>query len=114
MPRKANSDGPFEVVSLGGREGVGTGVMRWEEPHHPGPGLQLDRHSNPLSPTLQHDLPLQPRLHPRRPFRLLPVPEAEGAPPPDETAAPPAPAPARPDDANDLRGYHFKRLIGSG
>ena len=23
--------------------------MRWEEPHHPGPGLQLDRHSNPLS-----------------------------------------------------------------
>lgn len=30
--------------------------MRWEEPHHPGPGLQLVGHSNPLSPTLQHRL----------------------------------------------------------
>ena len=38
--------------------------MRWEEPHHPGPGLQLERHNNPHSPTLQHDLPLQPHLHP--------------------------------------------------
>ena len=33
---------------------VRTGVMRWEEPHHPGPGLQLERHSTPLPPTLQH------------------------------------------------------------
>ena len=50
---------------LSGRAGKSwTGVMRWEEPHHPGPGLQLERHSNPLSPTLQHDLPLQPHLHP--------------------------------------------------
>ena len=38
--------------------------MRWEEPHHPGPGLQLDRHSNPLSPTLQHDPTMQAHLQP--------------------------------------------------
>jgi hypothetical protein len=38
------------------------------------------------------------------------VPETQGAQPPDENAA----APGVPDDANDLRGYHFKRLIGSG
>src|SRR6201999_2107767 len=113
MPRKANSDGPFEVVSLGGREGVGTGVMRWEEPHHPGPGLQLERHSTPLSPTLQHLLPLQPPLHPPRRFRVRSVPEGEGAHPADETAAATA-SPAPPDDANDLRGYHFKLLIGAG
>jgi hypothetical protein len=45
------------------------------------------------------------------------VPEAEGAQPPDETApaeAVAAPAPAAPDDANDLRGYHFKLLMGAG
>jgi hypothetical protein len=38
------------------------------------------------------------------------VPEAEGAHPPDENAATATP----PDDANDLRGYHFKQMIGSG
>lgn len=49
------------------------------------------------------------------------MPEGEGAHRPDETAAtaaaagaPAAAAPAAPDDANDLRGYHFKLLIGSG
>ncbi|MGD9735876.1 MAG: hypothetical protein AB7V58_09755 [Solirubrobacterales bacterium] len=60
------------------------------------------------------------------------MPEGEGAHPPDETGAaatpsaaaepaqggapPPAsvPSPPAPDDANDLRGYHFKLLIGSG
>jgi hypothetical protein len=61
------------------------------------------------------------------------VPEPEGAQPPDETAgteasgateaAPPAPPAAAapvptaapgPDDADDLRGYHFKLLMGSG
>ena len=56
------------------------------------------------------------------------MPEAEGADPPDETAAAAAPAatpesasvpaaapaPSSPDDADDLRGYHFKQLIGSG
>jgi len=60
------------------------------------------------------------------------VPEGEGAHPPDENAlaaqpdpaAEPAeggagqpaaaPSPPAPDDANDLRGYHFKLLIGSG
>jgi hypothetical protein len=57
------------------------------------------------------------------------VPEAEGAQPPDETAAtetaaatpevaaagpaPPAPASAEPEDADDLRGYHFKLLMGA-
>src|SRR3954469_16928078 len=102
MPRKANSDGPFEVVSLGGREGVGTGVMRWEEPHHPGPGLQLDRHNNPQSPTLQHDLPLQARLHPRGRSRLASVATPDEAHPAAATA---------PDDANDLRGFHFRRLM---
>lgn len=48
------------------------------------------------------------------------MPEGEGAHRPDETAAAAtaaaaaAPAPAAPDDANDLRGYHFKLLMGSG
>ena len=95
--------------------------MRWEEPHHPGPGLQLVRHSIPLSPTLQHDLPLQPPLHPLGPVRVPVVPEAEGAQPPDETAAtetseaapaaaPPAQGPGLPEDADDLRGSHFKLL----
>jgi hypothetical protein len=41
------------------------------------------------------------------------VPEAEGAQPPDETAVASPPAAAPPDDADDLRGYHFKLLIGS-
>lgn len=52
------------------------------------------------------------------------MPEAEGAQPPDETAqvrgeaatpepAAAAPSPAPPEDANDLRGYHFKLLMGS-
>ena len=74
--------------------------MRWEEPHHPGPGLQLDCHNNPLSPTLQHDPPLQPRLHPRGRGRLRPVPTA-----PDAHAA------AALNDANDLRGHHFRELL---
>jgi hypothetical protein len=39
--------------------------MRWEEPHHPGPGLQLERHSTPLPPTLQHDTAMQAHLQPR-------------------------------------------------
>ena len=47
------------------RKRVRTGVMRWEEPHHPGPGLQLERHSNPLPPTLQHDPTMQAHLQPR-------------------------------------------------
>ena len=39
--------------------------------------------------------------------------------PPEEVDAPPAappegPGAAEPDDADDLRGYHFKRLLGSG
>src|SRR3954449_3862647 len=76
--------------------------MRWEEPHHPGPGLQLDCHNNPHSPTLQHNPPLQPRLHPCGRGRLRPVPATEDA---HATAATP------PDDANDLRGFHFKRLL---
>ncbi|HEY2714741.1 MAG TPA: hypothetical protein VGI73_00815 [Solirubrobacterales bacterium] len=49
------------------------------------------------------------------------MPEAEGAQPPDENAAPEQvatttapPTPAPPEDADDLRGYHFKRLMGSG
>jgi len=76
--------------------------MRWEEPHHPGPGLQLERHNNPLSPTLQHNLPLQPRLHPRGRGRLRSVATALEA---------QAAAANLPDDANDLRGFHFKRLM---
>lgn len=76
--------------------------MRWEEPHHPGPGLQLERHNTPLSPTLQHDLPLQPDLHPGGRDRLRSVAATEEA----QTAAANAPA-----DANDLRGFHFKRLM---
>jgi hypothetical protein len=49
------------------------------------------------------------------------VPEAEGAQPPDETAAAEAtphagaaPSTTPPGDADDLRGYHFKRLMGAG
>ena len=76
--------------------------MRWEEPHHPGPGLQLDRHNSPLSPTLQHDPPLQPRLHPRGRDSLRSVPATDDA---HAAAATP------PDDADDLRGFHFKRLV---
>jgi len=60
-------------------------------------------------------------LHPLGRFRVLSVPEGEGAHPPDENAVTPppdaaaaAPSPAPPDDANDLRGYHFKRLMGAG
>ncbi len=106
--------------------------MRWEEPHHPGPGLQLERHSNPLPPTLQHLLPLQPPLHPTERITVPSVPEGEGAQAPDETAAAGAgaapaagpngeapataagAAPPPPDDANDLRGFHFKALMRSG
>ena len=69
--------------------------MRWEEPHHPGPGLQLERHNNPHSPTLQHLLPLQPPLHPPLPINLPPMPD-----------------PPSIDDANALRGAHFRRLLG--
>jgi hypothetical protein len=32
--------------------------------------------------------------------------------PPEEISAPPSAASALPDDANDLRGFHFKRLLG--
>jgi len=39
--------------------------MRWEEPHHPGPGLQLERHNNPLLPTLQHNPKFLPTRNPR-------------------------------------------------
>src|SRR3954470_1802776 len=76
--------------------------MRWEEPHHPGPGLQLDCHNNPLSPTLQHDPPLQAPLHPPERVRLRSVATTEEA---------RAAAATAPDDANDLRGFHFKRLL---
>ena len=31
-------------------------MARWEEPHHPGPWVRSNRHANPLSPTLQHNL----------------------------------------------------------
>jgi hypothetical protein len=77
--------------------------MRWEEPHHPGPGLQLERHNNPQSPTLQHDPPLQAPLHPRGRGRLRSVATDGEA---HATAA------TAPDDADDLRGFHFKRLMG--
>jgi hypothetical protein len=77
--------------------------MRWEEPHHPGPGLQLDRHNNPQSPTLQHDPPLQAHLHPQARAKLPAVATTEEAHRPAATAL---------DDANDLRGHHFKRLMG--
>ena len=76
--------------------------MRWEEPHHPSPGLQLERHNNPLSPTLQHDLPLQPHLHPAGRVRLRSVAATGEA----QVAAANAP-----DDGNSLRGFHFKRLM---
>lgn len=76
--------------------------MRWEEPHHPGPGLQLDRHNNPLSPTLQHHPPLQADLHPSARGNLPAVATTEEA---------HAAAATAPDDANDLRGFHFKRLM---
>ena len=50
------------------------------------------------------------------------MPEGEEAHPPDESAAAAAAAsapagaaaPPAPDDANDLRGYHFKRLLSAG
>src|SRR3954465_9840411 len=76
--------------------------MRWGEPRHPGPGLQLDRHNNPRSPTLQHDPPLQAHLHPGGRDSFRPVATSEQAQAAAETA---------PDDANDLRGFHFKRLL---
>jgi hypothetical protein len=76
--------------------------MRWEEPHHPGPGLQLDRHNNPHSPTLQHDPLLQAHLHPGGRDSFRPVATTDQA---QATAA------NLPDDANDLRGFHFKRLL---
>jgi len=76
--------------------------MRWEEPHHPGPGLQLERHNTPLSPTLQHDLPLQAHLHPAGRGRLRSVATSEEA---------QAAAATAPDDANALRGFHFRRLL---
>ena len=76
--------------------------MRWEEPHHPGPGLQLERHNNPQSPTLQHPLPLQAGLQTGGRGRLRSV--ATG----DEANAA---AERAPSDANDLRGFHFKRLL---
>ncbi len=41
------------------------------------------------------------------------MPEAEGAQAPDETAVAAAPVPAGPADADDLRGYHFKLLMGA-
>jgi len=62
--------------------------MRWEEPHHPGPGLQLDRHSTPLLPTLQHNAakppPAQAGLHHRSDLV---------------------------DDGGDLHGYYFRLLL---
>jgi hypothetical protein len=76
--------------------------MRWEEPHHPGPGLQLERHNNPHSPTLQHDPPLQAHLHPWRRAKFSAVTTTEEAHAPAATAL---------DDANDLRGHHFGRLL---
>jgi hypothetical protein len=44
-------------------------VVRWEEPHHPGPWLQLETHANPLDPTLQHTAGR--RLEPIRRTELL-------------------------------------------
>ena len=80
--------------------------MRWEEPHHPGPGLQLERHNNPLSPTLQHDLPLQAHLHPAQRGRFgRERSRPSQRPPPSSAAA------AVPDDADDLRGFHFRQLL---
>src|SRR4051812_35798407 len=37
--------------------------MRWEEPHHPGPGLQLERHFDTHSPTTQHRPTMKSHLH---------------------------------------------------
>lgn len=42
------------------------------------------------------------------------MPEVEGAQPPDETALSRAAAAPPPGDANALRGYHFKLLMGAG
>src|SRR3954453_6218887 len=93
---------PADSFLSGRPEKRGPGAMRRADPHHPGPGLQLDCHNNPLSPTLQHDPPLQAHLHPPRGVRLRSVATTEEA----HVAAATAP-----DDANDLRGFHFKRLL---
>lgn len=42
------------------------------------------------------------------------MPGAEGAQPPDETAAGAPVGPGLPEDADDLRGYHFNQLMRSG
>ena len=75
--------------------------MRWEEPHHPGPGLQLERHSTPLPPTLQHDLKqVVPIATSIAAARVRPVSPSE------PTATSP------PDDSDDLRGFYFRLLLG--
>ncbi len=82
--------------------------MRWEEPHHPGPGLQLERHITPLSPTLQHDPKQTSQSQPR--LQRLGSPPSMSA--TEEKAAQPEAGATAPDDANDLRGFYFRLLLG--
>ena len=115
---------PRGFLSAAVAERVRTGVMRWEEPHHPGPGLQLERHTTPLPPTLQHDLgqhvPIATSLHAARPRRSAVTvamrrrmqPRPCGPSRLAAVANRPEDATALPDDADDLRGFHFKRLLG--
>ena len=63
--------------------------MRWEEPHHPGPGLQLERHFDTHSPTLQHNPVMKSHLQVDDPW------EESG-----------------PANANSLRWSEFTRLVG--
>jgi hypothetical protein len=60
--------------------------MRWEEPQHPGPGLQLERHFDTHSPTLQHTHAMKSHLQVNDPW----------------TESGPA-------NANSLRGAEFAR-----
>jgi hypothetical protein len=52
LTEKRQSGLPLERGLVCGSERAG--VVRWEEPHHPGPVTNLGRHANPLCPTLQH------------------------------------------------------------
>jgi hypothetical protein len=62
--------------------------MRWEEPHHPGPGLQLERHFDTHSPTLQHSPTMKSHLQANDPRQ-----ESD------------------PANANSLRWSEFVRLL---
>src|SRR5215207_2661852 len=88
-----------------GRE-VWTGVVRWEEPHHPGPWVNSFGHASPLSPTLQHGLCA--RLHSLRRTELLtghrPRPFSAFASALDAVAPDSCQAPARSGNATTLAG----------